>query len=129
MLAGCSTSHGGYIPLGAGPDAEPGDAAAAVDGCPEDVAESALPVEASWGGGIPCGTTTCDPTTHYCLQYVPEGGLSLDAGDLSDRCVPLPPACLMSPTCACVQPMAPCGSAYQGCVEVAGAVAVTCSAG
>jgi hypothetical protein len=85
-------------------------------------------LEAEAGPPLACGMAVCDASTQYCLHYVPEGGLEPDAGDTLDKCTPIPASCMATPTCACIQPLAPCGSAFAGCVESPGsAIDVTCS--
>ena len=77
-----------------------------------------------------CAGALCSPDTHYCLHRLPEGGLTPEAGDLADTCVPIPAACLASPTCSCLESVAPCDSGVEGegCVQGAG-VEVSCPAG
>jgi hypothetical protein len=74
-----------------------------------------------------CGGVSCDPISHYCLHILPEGGLTPEAGDLSDMCLRLPAVCGGRPSCACVVGAAPCdaGVEGEGCVEGAG-VDVSC---
>ncbi len=76
-----------------------------------------------------CGGTMCAPATHYCLHVLPEGGLTPEAGDPSDMCLPIPTACLATPSCACVENLAACeaGVEGEGCIEGAG-VEITCPA-
>jgi hypothetical protein len=75
-----------------------------------------------------CGAAMCSPGSQYCLHVAPEGGLTPDsAQDLSDRCVAVPASCAGMPTCACLEPVAPCeaGVEGEGCIEAAG-VEITC---
>jgi hypothetical protein len=76
-----------------------------------------------------CAGAMCSPSTHYCLHVLPDGGLTPDAGDLSDRCLPIPAACAGNATCSCLESVAPCegeaGVEGEGCIEGAG-VEVTC---
>jgi hypothetical protein len=105
-----------------------GDASADVAAEPSEAALADAAPEAEAGPPLPCGLTMCDAATQYCLHYVPEGGLEPDGGDTRDTCTPVPASCLTTPTCSCIQPLAPCGSAFAGCVEAPGsAVDVTCT--
>jgi hypothetical protein len=74
-----------------------------------------------------CAGAMCSPTTHYCFHVLPEGGLTPEAGDVSDQCLPIPAACASSPTCSCLETVAPCeaGVEGEGCIEGAG-VEVSC---
>src|SRR5580704_14259968 len=51
-----------------------------------------------------CGASVCDPTTQYCIHYLPEGGLSPEGGqNLGDQCLPLAPSCRGMVTCDCIE--------------------------
>jgi hypothetical protein len=77
-----------------------------------------------------CGGKPCLPSTHYCLHVLPEGGLTPEAGDISDQCLPIPAVCASTLTCQCLETVAPCdaGVEGEGCVEGAG-LEVSCPAG
>jgi hypothetical protein len=127
-VTACAASHP-FAPSDAAADDGPssdgagtGDDASASDDSSADDGGG----EAAWSGGVPCGAGTCAAGDHYCLLYVPDAGSTPEAGVLSSTCVSFPPACQSTPTCACIEPLAPCGSNFAGCVQ-AGGVAVTCT--
>jgi hypothetical protein len=125
MLFACGSTPGAGAPADAALEA-PVEAGGAGDG--DDGSTASVPdagEEPAWGSGVPCGAVTCSPM-QYCLLYVPDAGPTPEAGDLSAQCVSLPASCAPTPTCSCIEPLAPCGAEFVGCVQ-AGGIAVTCT--
>lgn len=53
--------------------------------------------------GVPCGPKTCDGVTEYCMHGV-GGPMAADGGASTYyMCQPIPSACAISHTCACLQ--------------------------
>ena len=103
-----------------------------------------------------CASCSCDPAKNYCFSGGTikaahrifagmgpifgenEGGEGgggpppppckiLDAGTLTDGCIPLPPACAATPTCPClVKALQPYYSCYLNCSPTPGYLEVYC---
>jgi hypothetical protein len=104
-----------------------------------------------------CGSCSCDPTKNYCMSggvrrdarisYPYSGGgfgepdsapsgpppapcKVLDAGAVTNGCIPLPPACEKNPTCNClVVALQPLYGCYLDCSPTPGFLEVYCPQG